>query len=35
MLVDGVAQYSLGLSTTGNFEFVAEGVNGIVLVQQS
>jgi hypothetical protein len=26
--VDGVATYSIGLNTAGNFEFVAEGVNG-------
>ena len=40
--VDGVATYSIGLGTTGNFQFAAEGVNGtrtgersaIVLVQQ-
>ena len=41
--VDGVATYSIGLNTAGNFEFVAEGVNGtrvgerstVVLVQQT
>jgi hypothetical protein len=33
--VDGVAQHPIGLNTAGDFEFVAEGVNGIVLVQQS
>jgi hypothetical protein len=41
--VDGVAAYSIGLNTAGNFEFVAEGVNGaragersaVVLVEQA
>ena len=33
--VDGVATYSIGLNTAGNYEFVAEGLNGTRIGERS